>query len=107
MDKKYYYIIGGVLVLLMILLGVLFLVPSKKSPATTPVGSGNLVWWMTFEDQQNLQDLITDYQNAHKGVNITFVKKDATTYEQDLVNALAAGTGPDIFAIHNDWLQIG
>jgi multiple sugar transport system substrate-binding protein len=48
--------------------------------------------------------LIADYQSSHKNVTVTYVKKDVTTYEQELVNALASGSGPDIFSIHNDWL---
>ncbi|MEJ0021714.1 MAG: extracellular solute-binding protein [Candidatus Doudnabacteria bacterium] len=102
MEKKY-YIIGGVLVLLLILGGVLFFTSGSK-PAPTNNGKIELVWWKTFEDTENVQDFINDYQTTHKNVSITFVKKDPSTYEQDLVNAIAAGNGPDIFSIHNDWL---
>ncbi len=102
MDKKY-YIIGGVLVLLLILAGVLFFSSGSKAPATNN-GQVELTWWKTFEDSSNVQDFINDYQNLHKNVKINFVKKDVTTYEQELVNAIAAGQGPDIFSIHNDWL---
>jgi multiple sugar transport system substrate-binding protein len=103
MDKKYYYIIGGVVVLLLILAGV-FLFASPSGPKTNPNGKIELVWWKTFEDPANMQDLINDYQTAHKNVTITYVKKDVATYENELVNALAGGQGPDIFSIHNDWL---
>lgn len=33
---------------------------------------------------------------------VTYEQKDATTYESDLANALAAGVGPDIFLMKND-----
>jgi ABC-type glycerol-3-phosphate transport system substrate-binding protein len=100
MDKKY-YIIGGVLIVLLLLAGALFFTSGSKPK---PTGKVELTWWKTFEDSQNIQDLISDYQATHKNVTINFVKKDVTTFEQDLVNALASGTGPDIFSIHNDWL---
>src|SRR3989344_6698244 len=102
MDKKY-YIIGGVLVLLLILVGVLFFSSGSapKPGNNTPVV---LTWWKTFEDTDKVQDLITDYQTTHKNVTINFVKKDIANYEADLIDALAAGTGPDIFTIHNYWL---
>lgn len=102
MEKKY-YIIGGVLILLLVLGGVLFFTTGSKPPATNNNGKVELVWWKTFEDSENVQELINDYQAANKNVTITYVKKDPSSYEQDLVNAIAAGTGPDIFSIHNDW----
>ncbi len=106
MDKKY-YILGGVLAVLLIIAGILFF-SGSKSPSNNPGGNSGgatqLVWWKTFEDPQNVQDLIGDYQTTHKNVNITYVKKDVSTYEQELVDALASGHGPDIFTIHNDWL---
>lgn len=104
MDKKY-YILGGALVVLLIIAGVLFFSSGSKPVTTgTPKGQVELTWWKTFEDSENVQDIISDYQTTHKNVTITYVKKDVTTYEQDLVNALASGQGPDIFTIHNDWL---
>lgn len=102
MDKKY-YIIGGVLVLLLIVAGALFFT-SGPTKSKTSGGKVELTWWKTFEDTDNIQSLISDYQTAHKNVTITFVKKDVSDYEQQLVNAIAAGNGPDIFSIHNDWL---
>src|SRR6185503_13897351 len=51
-----------------------------------------------------VQEMINDYQAIHKNTTIKFVKKDVTNYEQDLVDAIASGNGPDIFSIHNDWL---
>ncbi len=102
MDKKY-YIIGGILVVILIAVGVLFFSSGSKSPATSnePI---QLTWWKTFETSENVQDLISDYQALHKNVTINYVKKDVTDYEQELLNATASGTGPDIFTIHNDWL---
>lgn len=98
---KKYLIIGGVLAVVVIaVLATLLSKPSTKGP-TGPV---ELVWWKTFEDPNNVQDVINDYQATHKNVTIKYVKKDVATYEQDLINAIASGNGPDIFTIHNDWL---
>ncbi len=89
--------------MLLILAGILFFSSGAK-PKPTNNGKVDLVWWKTFEDSANIQDLVNDYQTTHKNVTITFVKKNAADYEQELVNAIAAGRGPDIFSIHNDWL---
>jgi multiple sugar transport system substrate-binding protein len=101
MSKKY-YIIGGAVLFLIIIIIVLLL--SAKAKPTGPTGNIELTWWKTFETSDNVQQLITDYQNTHKNVTINYVKKDISTYEQDLLNAYASDTGPDILSIHNDWL---
>src|SRR3989344_4457824 len=103
MDKKY-YILGGILVLLLILAGVLFFTTSGPKPPSPSTDKLELTWWKTFEDSENVRELLTDYTATHKNVTFKFVKKEASTYEQELINALAAGAGPDIFSIHNDWL---
>lgn len=103
MENKKIYIIGGIVLLLIILLGVVFMF----------IGGGGgrverkdveLVWWKTFEDSENLSELISDYQALNKNVTIKYVKKDINDYEQELLDAIASGKGPDIFTIHNDWL---
>ena len=61
-------------------------------------------FWDPFENTQDLQPLFSAYQQQHPGVQIVYTKKDISTYSQDLLNALAAGNGPDIFSINNAWL---
>jgi multiple sugar transport system substrate-binding protein len=101
--NKKYYIIGGVIILLLILAGVFFANGNNK-PNTNTNEPIEITWWKTFEDSENISDILSDFETANPNVRVNFVKKDAATYEQDLVNALASGTGPDIFSIHNDWL---
>jgi multiple sugar transport system substrate-binding protein len=101
MSKKYYIIGGVILFLLIIMIVLLAMSGNKKQP---PTGAIELTWWKTFETSENVQQLITDYETAHKNVTINYVKKDVNTYEQDLLNAYASGNAPDILSIHNDWL---
>ncbi len=63
-----------------------------------------LTVWKTFEDSANLQPIFEAYRKIRPSVEIVYTKKNVETYEQDLLNALASGTGPDIFSIHNSWL---
>jgi ABC-type glycerol-3-phosphate transport system substrate-binding protein len=102
MDRKY-YIIGGILALLLIIAGAWYFTSGSNKPANN-TEKVDLVWWKTFEDSDNVDELIADYQNLHKNVTITFVKKDAADYEDELLKAIATGHAPDIFSIHNDWL---
>ena len=101
MPKKY-YIIGGAILVLLVILGLVFSSGSKG-----PKQSGeqiNLIWWKTFEDNESVADLISQFQSFNKNVTVTFVKKNAEDYEAELVDAIASGRTPDIFSIHNDWL---
>ncbi len=88
--------------LLIIMVGLFVLSGKPANQANN--GPIQITWWKTFEDTQNIQPLIQDYQATHRNVTINFVKKDVATYDQDLLNAFASGKGPDIFSIHNDWL---
>ena len=72
-----------------------------QQPATGPV---TLTFWKTFEDSENMQVLLEAYRQLHPNVQVVYSKKNVDTYEQDLLNALASGSGPDIFSIHNSWL---
>jgi multiple sugar transport system substrate-binding protein len=106
MSKKYLIIGGLLLFFILILVALLLLGGGSEDPEARRRSNQQveLVWWKTFEDQQNFQELISAYTQTNKGISVRFVKKDPATYEQELLEALATGTGPDIISIHNDWL---
>ena len=64
----------------------------------------DLTFWGVYDKIDAYQSVITQFQNLHQGVRITYKQFDPQTYESELINALAAGKGPDIFMIHNTWL---
>ncbi|MCL5775242.1 MAG: extracellular solute-binding protein [Patescibacteria group bacterium] len=74
------------------------------SKTAGPTGPITIKIWKTFEDSENLQALFDEYRQKHPNVEIVYTKKNIENYEEDLVDALASGSGPDIFSIHNDWL---
>lgn len=74
------------------------------SKSTGSAGQVTIKIWKTFEDSDNLQALFDAYQQKHPNVQIVYTKKNVDNYEASLVDALASGSGPDIFSIHNDWL---
>lgn len=57
-----------------------------------------VVVWGIFDDAQAIREAIGP------GVPFTYEARPFETYEADLVNALAAGRGPDVFMVHNTWL---
>ncbi len=103
MDKKFLYIIGGVVGFIILIVVVIFF--SSRGPSGTEnSGPVVLTMWMPFENSENLEPLFQAYQQLHPNVQIVYKKKDINTYSADLLNALAAGSGPDIFAINNAWM---
>jgi multiple sugar transport system substrate-binding protein len=72
---------------------------------TTPASySIDLEVWGVFDDSDAYTQVFAEYKKINPYVrNITYRKLDANTYKEDLLNALAAGNGPDIFMIRNSW----
>lgn len=60
--------------------------------------------WGTFDDTDAYADMFNEYRKINPYVGeITYRKLPLETYKEDLLNALAAGKGPDIFMIRNAW----
>src|SRR3989344_1462428 len=99
MFKKTKYKLGALL---------LFLATVAAGCGSSGGGTSNkeaaLEFWGVFETTDDIQDFINAYGQKNPRVTISYTKKSIETYQSDLINALAAGTGPDIYAIHNDWL---
>ncbi len=107
MNKKIIYILGGIAGFIILVVLILALT-SKKSgntgAANFPTGQITMTFWDPFNDSQDMTPLIQDYAKLHPNVRIVYTKKNINTYQNDLLQALASGSGPDIFAINNSWL---
>ncbi len=65
----------------------------------------NLEIWGIFDDSTVYSQIINDYKMINPYVGeIKYRKFSEDTYKQELIDALASGTGPDIFLINNGWL---
>lgn len=65
----------------------------------------NLEIWGIIDDSDAYTRLLGPYRQLNPYVgDITYRKLSLDTYKQDLLDALAAGKGPDIFMIQNRWL---
>jgi len=91
----------GVLVILL----VAFLI-NKFAGGLGKGGSGNIVWWGLWEDESVVAPLIAEYQQQNPKVKIQYIKQSQQDYRERLTNALAKGTGPDIFRFHNTWVPM-
>lgn len=103
MSKKMIFItVGGIVAIIAVV--VFFMSSGDTPPAPVKTGPATLTMWMPFENSENLMPLISDFRAKNPNVNIIYTKKDINTYQTELLEALASGTGPDLYAIHNDWL---
>lgn len=63
-----------------------------------------LTIWHVFDDESVLKPILDLYQQLNPNIAINYVKKDFAEYEKQTLDALAAGKGPDIWMIRNDWV---
>lgn len=64
-------------------------------------GQGTVVVWGTFRAGA-INPLLEDLNTANQTFLITYVEKNADTFDQELLEALATGTGPDMFFMPGD-----
>ncbi len=63
-----------------------------------------LAVWGIMDRNSDFEAAFSAYRKNHPNVEISYSQMGAETYETDLLNALAAGRGPDIFMFRNNWL---
>src|ERR1035437_6417342 len=94
--KGNFQIIILVVFIVAAVLGVLVfsgIIPIGSSKTTV---QGTVVLWGTLDSQAVFTSL-DDFNKANKDVIVKYVQKDSATFDQDLLEALASGTGPDLF----------
>ncbi|HOZ36765.1 MAG TPA: extracellular solute-binding protein [bacterium] len=64
-----------------------------------------LRYWRVFDGDDAFGDIIADYQRLHPNVSIEYKKLRYEEYEMALLEAWAEDRGPDIFTIHNTWME--
>lgn len=63
-----------------------------------------LQFWGTFDDDRFYGDAIAEFNRANPSVRVIYRKFNFEDYEKQLIDSFAAGTGPDIWLMHNTWL---
>ena len=98
---KYKVIIIGGIALIIIVGIVAFLFGRPSADGSL---SGTLKIW-GFEEPLVWGEVMSAFEGQYKKVKISYTQKTEENYETELLNALAAGQGPDIFPIHHTWLN--
>ena len=87
-----------VLVIVLVIVGVLF---SRKSESPYAVGATLNFWGV--EDENLYKDAFSRFGGVYPNVSIEYRQfRTVEVYERTLIDALAAGSGPDIFMVRNN-----
>lgn len=90
-------IIGGVI--LLAILSVVGIIPGgRKPPAPEPA---TVVFWGIEDDERAWIETFQGFKKLLPHLDVQYRKLEPETYETTLVNALAEGKGPDVFALPN------
>jgi ABC-type glycerol-3-phosphate transport system substrate-binding protein len=97
-------------VLIIAVLGIIFAIKAFMAARATKVQTASkqteIIWWGLWEEERVIKPLIEEYQAKNPKVKITYVRNSEQDYRERLANALAKGTGPDIFRFHNTWVPM-
>lgn len=102
MDRTKLLIIG-IVVGLIVIFGLFFLVFQNLGGTALPQ-EVTLQMWGVFDDPSYYQEAIRQFEAQNKSVRVIYRSFNFEEYESQLLNSFAAGTGPDIFLMHNTWL---
>lgn len=98
-DKRLWIGIGfGALIIFAVLLAT-GVIPGIKSN----IRAVKLTMW-GFDDERVWQSILQKYREDNPAIAIAYTQLSPRAYEDDLINGLATGKGPDIFMIRNTWL---
>ncbi len=65
--------------------------------------AARLTFW-GIDEPRAWESAISLFMKNHPNLSITYKQISEANYESELIDALAAGSGPDIFMLHNSWL---
>lgn len=100
--KMFYILIGVILLFVFITLFIIY-----GHVGTTPGQSAKLELWGVYDTRQDFAKIVSAFQQSPfgaSGIRIDYRQFSYDDYEKALINALAAGTGPDLVMIHHTWL---
>lgn len=96
--SKFQLILTGIFAIF-IIVGVLFFATSRGG---NNLPTANVTVWGTFDEAIFLSALDSSPTGQDDSINITYVQKEESSFDQELIEALASSTGPDIILISQD-----
>jgi multiple sugar transport system substrate-binding protein len=62
-------------------------------------------YWGVFDDSSDFSEIVAAYNALHPHIRVEYRKFRFDEYERELLNAMAEDRGPDLFSIHNTWMN--
>ena len=96
-------IIGVLVVILLVVVGI-GLVSSlfKQNNSNEKV---TLTYWGLWEDSNVFQGILNDFHRQNPNITVVYTKEDPVKYTDRLLTRIQNGNGPDIFRLHNTWID--
>lgn len=70
----------------------------------SPLSRAKIVFW-GFDDLETYRPIFKQFNAAYSNIEIDYVQKSPENYEKELLSAMAAGQGPDVYLIRHNWLS--
>ncbi|MCC6934531.1 MAG: extracellular solute-binding protein [Candidatus Yanofskybacteria bacterium] len=100
-SRKLTYVLGGAIAF-MVFIAFIFILRNVGGQQTG--GDVTLKVWGVFDDRAVFSAAFKAFETANKGVHIDYQVFPPQEYEAAVINALAAGRGPDVWMMHHTWL---
>lgn len=103
LSRSQIIIISSVVFVILFFVGIFTgVLPGSRIFTQKPADVTLTVWGI--DDKEFLQSGIVDYEALRTNVMVKYEEINPANYEQKVLNALAAGTGPDVIMFSNSWL---
>jgi len=103
LSRSQLIILGSVLFMVLLVVGIFTgILPGARKLGKQLPDITLKIWGV--DDQGLFQDNLGSYQALRTNAHVNYEQINPATYEQDIINALAAGNGPDIIMFNNSWL---
>src|SRR3989344_8528088 len=98
-NKLIYILLGAVVFVVFITVILILQNLGGGSPSRA-----TLEFWGVYDDRQSFSDVFSSFQRIEQGIKINYRQFSYEDYEKAMIDALAAGSGPDLVMIHHTWL---
>lgn len=99
--EQTWFIVAVLVIVVFLALVLLGVIPGLRGKGA---GTATLEFWGIYDDSATWQSFFNAFNKEHRGITLKYTQMNPATYEKDLIDALAAGRGPDILMFHNTWL---